>query len=180
MSRRVFVAINLPDETKKEIYTKLSSKIPKQGCKVVAQENLHITLQFIGYVGDEGIEDIKGKMPALKETKKTKPKPFAVSLSCIGEFNSRVLWLGVKEGGKEICGIAEALGEALGIKDARVHPHVTLARNKSISAPEFRKIAGALEKENYIARFTVKSVDLMESLPRQQGPEHKKLFSVPL
>lgn len=177
MNRRVFIAINLPEEIKKEIYGKLSAKIPKEGCKAVARENLHITLQFIGYVSDGGIGEIKQKMAALKETQS---RPFGVSLSGTGEFNGRVLWLGAREGDAEICRIAEALGEALGIKDERFHPHVTLARNKSLSSAEFGKIASALEKENYGARFEVKSVDLMESILKPQGPEYRKLFCVPL
>ncbi|MFH1224448.1 MAG: RNA 2',3'-cyclic phosphodiesterase [Candidatus Diapherotrites archaeon] len=181
MSRRIFVAINIPEEIKKEIYEKLSSKIPKEGCKVVAEENLHITLQFIGYVPDEEIPRIREKMLALNGANaQTKTRGFAVSLSGAGEFGGRVLWLGAKEGDIEICSVAEKLGLALGIKDARFHPHVTLARNKSLSAAEFGKIASALEKENYCARFEVKSADLMESILKPQGPEYKLLFSAPL
>lgn len=173
MNRRLFIAINLPEEAREGIYARLSRKIPAEGCKIVGMGNLHITLAFLGYVAEEDIAQIGGKMQGLAELNK---KPFEVVLGGIGEFNSRVIWLGARSGGEEIAQIAEKLNALLGMQDERFHPHVTLARNKNLKSAEVRSLVLALGKENYSAGFIVGSIDLMESVLRPAGPEYSRVF----
>ena len=59
MNKRVFVAVNIPQEIRKEIVGIFSSKLPKDKMKVVEEENLHITLKFLGYFSPEAIEKLK-------------------------------------------------------------------------------------------------------------------------
>ena len=59
MNKRIFIAVNFPDELKKEIFESISSELPKDECKIVAEANLHITLKFLGYLNEEKIAEIK-------------------------------------------------------------------------------------------------------------------------
>ena len=61
--KRLFVAINLPEEIKKNLFCFKNRylEIPARWTK---KENLHITLYFIGYVSEKNLEKIR---EALKE-----------------------------------------------------------------------------------------------------------------
>ena len=44
--KRLFFAVNLPDDVKKEISENVLPKIPKDGWNRVSKENLHVTMHF--------------------------------------------------------------------------------------------------------------------------------------
>ena len=52
--KRIFIAINLPEKVKEKL-SKYRYDIPAKWTK---KENLHITLNFLGQIGDEEIPDI--------------------------------------------------------------------------------------------------------------------------
>lgn len=174
MSSRVFIAVNLPEEVKRRIYERLSSRIPAEQCKVVKADNLHITMLFLGYLETEKIEEIKKKLAELDFGK------FDVVFSGIGEFNGRVVWLGVKEGSNELRAINRRLNEMLELRDERFHPHVTLARNKRLGRKEVRELVERLNSEKYETRVKVESIDIMRSVLKKTGSEYSVLFRSPL
>lgn len=173
--KRIFIAVNLPEDVRKEIYERLSMNIPKKGCKVVDGENLHVTMRFIGYVDEGNLRKMVEKLQALKAMKR-----FSAGISGVGHFNYRVLWLGISPGAEEMQGISEIMGEALGSGDERFHPHVTLARNKDLHRAEFGAVLKTLEKEGYRAEFTVESVDVMQSVLSPKGPEYSVVERIEL
>ncbi|AJF60672.1 MAG: 2'-5' RNA ligase [archaeon GW2011_AR10] len=170
MNKRVFVAVNIPQEIRKEIVGIFSSKLPKDKMKVVEEENLHITLKFLGYFSPEAIEKLKENL--LKTTQ----KKFSVELKGIGHFNGRVLWVGVGKGSSELEKLSRELDELLELKNDSFHSHVTLARNKSLGRKQVSELAEELNRASFIKEFKVKSIDLMESKLTPKGPVYGKLF----
>ncbi len=173
--KRCFVAVNLPAEIKREIFEKISKKFPPKDCKVVPQENLHITLAFLGYANEEEIAQAHEKMRALQEQ-----KAFEIELNGFGDFNNRVFWVGIPKGAEELKAIAEKLQKIVRVQDERFSAHLTVARNKSIPRKEAREIMKKIEQENFSANFRAETIDLMESVLSPKGPKYEKLFSIAL
>src|SRR3989338_2943006 len=144
MNKRVFVAVNIPQEIRKEIVGIFSSKLPKDKMKVVEEENLHITLKFLGYFSPEAIEKLKENL--LKTTQ----KKFSVELKGIGHFNGRVLWVGVGKGSSELEKLSRELDELLELKNDSFHSHVTLARNNSLGRKQVSELAEELNRASII------------------------------
>ena len=88
---RLFVAIDVPADLRQRM-SGLSRGIP--GANWVPEENIHITLRFIGEVFEHAAEDI---VHALAEID---ADPFDVAISGAGHFETgnkvRALWLGVE------------------------------------------------------------------------------------
>jgi len=57
MRKRIFIAINLPEEIKKKL-SEYQSKLPDLPIRWVKKDNLHITLVFLGYLNDEEILEV--------------------------------------------------------------------------------------------------------------------------
>ena len=54
MRHRIFIAINLPEDVKKEL-AKYQEKWPEFPAKWMSPENIHITLEFLGYLTNENL-----------------------------------------------------------------------------------------------------------------------------
>lgn len=166
-NKRVFIAVNLPKETKNKISKELLSIIPRKGIKPVEKENLHITLKFLGYLNEEALNEIAEKLEFAQETKK-----FLIELTGIGHFKKRVVWLGVKKGSEELIELSEKINEAIECAQEKFHPHVTLARNKWLKTGDVLGLLQELEKKNFFETIEAKSLDLMESVLSQSGPKY--------
>ncbi len=173
--KRCFVAVNLPEEVKKQIFERISKKFPPQDCKVVQEENLHVTLAFLGYLNEEEIALAREKMLALKER-----KAFEIELAGAGDFNNRVFWVGIKKGAKELEEIAQELQKMLKVSDERFSAHLTIARNKSLPREKAGELMKEIGKENFFACFRAETIDFMESVLSPKGPKYEKLFSIAL
>ena len=55
--RRVFIAINLPENIKKKL-AGYREKWPEMPVRWTRQDNIHITLVFLGYIADEELINI--------------------------------------------------------------------------------------------------------------------------
>lgn len=173
--KRIFLAINLPEELKEKIYSTFSKKLPDKELKKVEKENLHITLLFIGYVPENYVEKLGEKLHSL-----SKAKHFDASLKGVGRFSNRVLWLGVDKNAARIAELNKMACELLGVKDERFNPHVTLARNRRMPYAKFIKLVDELKGIKFEERFPVESVDIMESVLLSKGPIYKKLVELKL
>lgn len=88
---RLFVALSLPDPVKTQI-APMKSGLP--GARWIDQENLHLTIRFIGEVEDTYAEDIHYSLSTLRfET-------FPIRLKGIDTFRSRNMvrsvWAGIE------------------------------------------------------------------------------------
>ena len=173
--KRVFVAINIPEQVKEHIWKVFSEKIPEQGMKRVEKKNLHITLLFLGHLHESYVRELEEKLRAIETL-----RGFEITLSSIGSFGSRVLWLGVTKNAQKIVELHDEICRLLGISDERFSAHVTLARNKRLSRREFANVVEQLKKEQFEESFLVESVDIMESILTGSGPIYKKLVEIRL
>ncbi|MFH1663357.1 MAG: RNA 2',3'-cyclic phosphodiesterase [archaeon] len=171
--KKVFFAINLPEKTRKKIFETYCKKFP-QGVNAVKEQNIHITLLFLGYFPEEKINELKEKINEIKQEK------FHAVISGINSFNSRVLFLEIKEGEKEISALHEKICTKLEITDNRFNSHITIARNKKMNSMQFRELAEKLKKIHFEEKIEAKEFDLMESVLLPEGPDYKKNFSFSL
>ena len=169
MNKRIFLAVNLPAETKKRIAAELLPA-QREGLKPVSEENLHITMAFLGYLNEEAAAQLKESLAAPGKTEK-----FGVELKGIGHFKNRVLWLGVMEGAMELRSLKGKINNILGTTDPKFHPHVTLARNKSLKAGEIDLILAEMEKKEFSETVLAESLDIMESVLSGSGSTYSVL-----
>jgi len=173
-SKRLFFAVNLPPRVKREIAEKIMPLVPNEGWKKVPEENLHVTLHFLGQLPAEAVESLRGEAEALKGF-----KAFEAEISCAGHFRGNVLWLGFGKGNEEFSRLNQALQQAIGTHDPKFHAHITIARNKGAEKKQALAIVEKIGKEMKAMKIAAKSVELMESKPGKSGSEYSRLFSIP-
>jgi RNA 2',3'-cyclic 3'-phosphodiesterase len=126
---RLFIAIELPDEVK-QILADLRREMP--GVKWVPQEQLHLTLLFLGEVEEYQLE------PVCRALEHIVSIPFSLTFSQPGRFprsgTPRVLWFGVeRQPALELLAQrvkAAALFCGIVVDERPFSPHITLARVK--------------------------------------------------
>ncbi len=162
MRQRIFLAINLPKNVKEEL-VKHQAAWPELPCRWVKEENLHITLDFLGYLTDEELVQICQK---TEETALEK-KPFTVKLNkiCYGPLGKppRMVW---------------AIGEK--INQFNILPHITLGR---IRQWDFKKMDPEEKpkiNQDISLNFNVSSIEIMESRLKRGGPKYTIVQSCPL
>lgn len=192
---RCFIALELSRETR-EYIEETQELVKKKNLfagKFTEPENLHLTLKFLGEVGENKIEEIKNKLSEIKFNE------FEASLGEVGvfinTFNS-ILW--IKLNGKEIWDLQKIIDEKLKDlfpKEERFMSHITIARikkmpkafsvsqnlheNCKMSTSDFKmkKIHGKTEFLEYVknikvkkVKFTVRDFVLKKSELKEEGP----------
>jgi RNA 2',3'-cyclic 3'-phosphodiesterase len=168
---RLFVGIGFPPELKLRL-SLLCSGVP--GAKWVDPGNFHLTLRFIGEIGEDIATDIDDALSRLQARR------FTLQLAGTGVFGSgdkpRSLWAGV-ERSPELVRLRDKIEQALiraGLppEPRRFAPHVTLARLhnppldklRDFLAAHARFRAGPLPVEGFslIASFQTKAGSVYE------------------
>lgn len=127
---RLFIAINFDYETKEKIkyFQNLLRKYAKLG-NFTLEENLHLTLVFLGEVEQSRIPLIKKAMDDIKETK------FILSFSNMGKFkrdSGDIWWIGIEKN-NTLLKLQKNLSIRLSesgfiIEKRKFTPHLTLGR----------------------------------------------------
>jgi 2'-5' RNA ligase len=169
--KRLFLAVNLPEDLKREIADEILAGLPKNGLRKVLLENLHVTLQFLGYFPEEGLKELQGKLESVDF------ECFEAELNCVGHFKGNVIWLGFGKGTEQFNLLNRKLQAALGTHDDRFHAHVTLARNRSLERGEVQGLVEGLREKVKPRVVKVESFELMESELRKPGPKYTVLYS---
>lgn len=163
MKHRVFIAINPPDAIKGALAS-YGDKWPELPCRWTKKDNLHITLEFLGYVDDEGLLEI------CKTTKDlvSKHNSFGVKLTRIcygppGKMPPRMIW---------------AIGDK--INELNFSPHVTLGRIRTWQWKQIEPEERPDVSEEINLTFAVNSIEVMESVLGRGGPKYTILESFPL
>lgn len=130
---RVFVALNLDEETKRGIGG-LSGALKAKcaGGRFVDPVNYHITLEFIGEIDPSELTEIRSAMDEVA----AKSRPFDIGISELGRFERKkdsILWIGVDLGRFALAELHNKLKQSLdkgkpGTADPSFNPHVTLGR----------------------------------------------------
>lgn len=173
---RSFIAVEISDKARSEI-TKMLNTFNQQdsGVRWIKQDNLHITLIFLGEVSQEFLEKVEKELSQVTQTQ----KQFVMSLKNIGAFPSqhspRIIWIGVDKGSDELIDLQSSIEVGLtkiGYKPEtrKFHPHLTIGRVK------FRFNDPKIFETSYQSEaFVVKSVVLFKSTLMPQGPIYEKI-----
>lgn len=187
---RLFIGIELPVDVKSDLASmadccrrRMAPVAPHAVLRWVPQDNLHITVWFLGDV-DERREVM------LKEAlgRPFRAAPFAARLGSLGAYppggSPRVIWVGVDEGKEGLQSVYAELGErlpALGFEPERrpYSPHVSLARVKDIPRSEGSALRAVLQTSpGEPARFAVSALTLFQSRTLPSGSEYESLLRV--
>ena len=184
---RLFIAIDI-DNAVKAAVVKLQLRMKQSlrngnGLKWVPQEQMHLTLKFLGEVNDDRIDEIG-------ETIKTacfEKKAFEFELSVVGTFGrpSKVLWLGSEKQSSELVALAESVEQALqGLgfeKENRpFSAHLTLGRVKDGGVEKnLQRVVNENQKVE-IPKVLVDSVCLYKSQLTLDGPVYTLLRKLEL
>lgn len=173
---RAFIAINLSSDIKEYLSSlKNNLKIGNSKIKWVEENNLHITLKFLGYILPQQLELIDLGLKKITN----QYLPFSIKLSSdIGIFPSykmpRIIWVGIRESSRELTELYNSIEETLyknGFpkENKRFSGHITIGRIKYIKDKD--SLINSL-KQIRIERFSqkVESVELMESELTPKGP----------
>lgn len=175
MKRRIFIALNLSEETKKEIsplILELDKLNRATAIKWVRPQLLHLTLHFLGYLDETKTEEVESILDGLRinyhET--------VLSVGNLGVFpnlvSPRVIYLEIKQNqGESFSNLQKEIGGKLaeiGIKpDPRPwQSHLTLGRVKGKDKVNLSQI------EILNLTFKINRVELMESRLGRSGPEY--------
>lgn len=175
---RLFVGIELPEETRERLAA-LCGGVP--GARWVSEENLHLTLRFIGEVEVGQAEDIDAALLRLRAPR------FEVTLDGVGFFGkpsaARILWAGVRkcEPLSRLQAKIETSIQTAGLppEERKFSPHITLARLRG--APEFRLQRFVAENADFLAGpVSVERFVLYSSYRSSSGPIYTPEADYPL
>jgi 2'-5' RNA ligase len=174
---RLFLAINLPEEVRKNLFITGQSFEDYGRMKAVEENNIHLTVKFLGEAESESVIELLKPLDF---------KTFEISLKGLGAFPSedyvKVLWAGVSNGFDDMVSLNEKIDSHLpGFKEKKpYHPHATLGRVKSVRDKEGLAEFFDESREKDFGSFMVRSLDLMKSELLIGGPEYEILKTFPL
>jgi 2'-5' RNA ligase len=203
---RIFIAINISSQAKKEV-GKLLKILKRKHWRVKweDQKKLHLTLAFLG-----NIKDTDQKLKIIKKAIKKASsgvKPFEVAfkgLGCFPDFDQpRVIWLDLRGDLKSLAKLQKGIiGELLKVKDElslgeRIikglrrpfSGHITLGRIKGVRTRERREIGRQVQKikEQRLkskifsgSKVFVDRLIIYESRLSRLGAKYKKIAEVKL
>jgi len=171
MKKRIFIAINLPDEIKEALLVH-RKRWKNLDIRWSSFENMHITLEFMGNVDREGLEFI---LAAVEKTA-SELEPFNVYLDRIvlgpDSIRPRMFWatICVDDNIKRLKKLMEQNMESFGfgLEKRLFIPHITLARAKG------NQLKG--KQTNIILNnlsFKVFSIEVMQSQLHPAGSRYK-------
>lgn len=180
---RLFTGIALPEEIERrfeQLLGRLRPAAPAQSWSPV--ENLHVTIKFIGELGEARLPELKQALASLPAAA---PE---IALHGLGWFpnphHPRVLWGGV-QADPALSDLATAANQALvplGIaaETKPYAPHLTLARIKTNEGlVPLRQAIAQLDSLEF-GRFRPAQFHLYLSRPGPRGSVYSKLASFPL
>jgi 2'-5' RNA ligase len=174
---RLFVAIRPPGDVRDRLIDAMADS-PELGW--VADDNLHLTLRFIGAVEGPLAEDIAAALGRVRCER------FELRIDGLGRFDRRsggALWAGVapREPVAALAAKVERACQSAGLEPERraFHPHVTLARYRrrdAAAADAFAERNRALVSP----AFAVDRFILFESHLSRHGAHYEAVASYPL
>jgi len=164
-SQRLFFALWPDNKVRKAISAVGKRAAQQHQGRLVATDNLHLTLSFLGNVSNSQRDCIGRLAESISIT------PFSLCLEHLGVFpRARVLWLGIKEQPNPLKQLAARLDKGardcgIQLADQGFTPHVTL----------MRKVNQLHEFEVEPIHWDVNQFCLVQSVSHPQGVEYRVL-----
>lgn len=173
---RAFIAIELPEDIRKYL-VEIQKQIGDSNAKIkwVEEENIHLTLKFLGDVEEDKIEDVKNILSGIKV------KPIDAKIDGVGVFPAedyiRVVWVGLKPGTRfiELANeIDNKLSPIVPKEKREFKSHVTLARVKFVKDKK-AFVEGLKSIKVEAKEFKVEGFVLKKSTLTKQGPVYEDI-----
>ncbi len=177
---RCFLGTELPQGVKKnvgearDLFGSLDADI-----KVVKDENLHLTVKFLGQIKERDISKVDVLENRLEDL-----EPFDLEIRGMGSFPNmdymKVLWVGAGKGGRRFKEIISKTDKALvkkGFKKDKNDPvpHITIGRVKSGRNKELIRSKLKEWEDRNFGSMKVNNITLFESNLTPDGPIYKKI-----
>jgi RNA 2',3'-cyclic 3'-phosphodiesterase len=168
-SLRAFISLPVAPEVVRNIVACQQELAAKTGDRVrwTPEEQMHLTLQFLGNISLAEVERIQGALAGVART-------LHLRAEGIGGFpssrNPRVIWVGLGGDIDELKAFQASVEEATGHREERkFHPHLTIGRVR-----EGRKLNVKLEpwKDKHFGSWDVRELLLMQSKLSPKGATH--------
>lgn len=170
---RAFFAIPLEDSLRPAM-AEVQKDLGVSGADVswVRPESLHMTLKFLGDVGEGTRFDI-GPLPS-----------FNLELAGIGEFSGRVVWAGCRgelDPLREAASRAESAAERVGVprENRAFSPHVTIGRIRSACHLHGLRSRMGPWRERLFGAWPVRRIVLFRSETSTRGSVYKVVAEYP-
>ncbi len=175
---RLFTAVSIPEALRQQLHA-MGRSLP--GARPVPEEQIHITLRFIGEVEGALFKDIKENLNTINTS------PFRVAIQGVGHFpprgKPRVIWAGLHSTDQLIklkrkidtclieCGLPP--------DNRKFSPHITLAR---LNNPPIHRITSFLAGNAFLKfeEFDVDHFHLYSSKLASKGATHTLEADYPL
>ncbi|PAU93360.1 RNA 2',3'-cyclic phosphodiesterase [Aliifodinibius salipaludis] len=170
---RLFIAIPLREGVKRKL---LDLRQPIDGMQWQSQEQMHLTLKFVGEVDKTTPSELRGELDNIVHP------AFTMTITGIGYFpegkQPKVVWAGVKENTtlQELHQKVEDHCEKMGIapENRSYKPHVTIGRTKNTSKRTVTSFINQ-HKKFAIPDISVSEFVLYESKLHPDGARHYPL-----
>ncbi|MBN2821856.1 MAG: RNA 2',3'-cyclic phosphodiesterase [Coriobacteriia bacterium] len=193
MYLRTFIGIALPVVTRQTVRSAqqaMQASTPEwRDEKWVAEENLHITVKFLGQVPE-------GLMTQVDETLITAASTMRSFQVRIGDISAvprprsaTMLWTGIEEGSAATIELANTVDAALvemgfPAETRSFKPHITLVRSRNPQRVPFEMLDVGqhvfFAAEDRLKRMSVRGVTLYTSTLTPQGPVYEERLFAPL
>ncbi|HEX5702134.1 MAG TPA: RNA 2',3'-cyclic phosphodiesterase [Pyrinomonadaceae bacterium] len=176
-SFRTFIAIELPGDVRARVAQHIASlrrELPDVRASWSREDNLHLTLKFLGNVP---VTDITRVSDAVARATKS-VSSFELTISECGTFPAHgrpgVIWIGAQASGLQSlhAAIENELAQAGFTRDSRpFHPHLTVARLRHSQGA--RELADLHKSSAFVpVAFSVSEVVVFRSELLKQGSKH--------
>jgi RNA 2',3'-cyclic 3'-phosphodiesterase len=165
--------------------SQLDAACPSVPVRWIGAANLHITLVFLGEVGESAFPALTGALSAPLEH-----LPFALRLSGFGTFPPsgppRVIWIGASDSAERVVALYDEISSRLArlgheCESRPFAPHVTVARVRDARGPQARRAREVVEAASASGGSTrISAVTLFRSHLGRGGSTYEPLLRVPL
>jgi 2'-5' RNA ligase len=147
----------------------------------VGAENLHLTLQFLGEVLPQAMEDIETALARAAAGAAAFDVEFGGSGGFPTSRRPRIVWIGTLRGADELSELARGVARELRplgfVPDKPFSPHVTVARARK-GAARLQDLSLGFERPVGVQR--VQSIHLMQSELLPGGARYRSLYRAEL
>jgi 2'-5' RNA ligase len=177
VSKRLFVAISLPDSTRDALF---NLNPHTRGVRWSERDQMHLTLGFFEHVPEDVDLALREKLSGIQFG------AFFLPITAVGTFPPKgapkIIWIGVGNGHPHLFQIHKRVQEAalaVGLEpDLRPwHPHITLGRCRDLSAQTLRKFLQT-NADLHLGLIRVDSFHLYSSQLTSAGPIHTQELTV--
>ena len=173
---RAFIAFEIPEQIRESIAKALLGAGAKYGIKIIPQQNMHVTIEFLGEISEESASEVSDAMASVNTAK------FSAAFGKISTFGSHssVAFIGMNAGEKEAIAVHDILHEKLsGLSGIRLEnpvffPHMSIARG---SSKNLNALATGMQKDwSCSETFTMCKLALKKSVLGGPNARYETIF----